>query len=320
MLLALNGVSKRFGDADALRDITAAVDGRAIGLLGPNGAGKTTLMRIILGLTRADAGTVEVLGINTRERPAEARAKLGYAAEGPARIPGLSGVESVAYAAELCGLDRRGALLRAHELLDLVGLGDARDRRVETYSTGMHQRVKVAMALAHDPALVLLDEPTSGLDPDSRDELLDLLVELRSGGGPAFILSTHLLHDVERTCESCVILEGGELRFAGPLRDLQRAPAGEAAYDVRVDGDAASRGRFVAALEGAGATVERGRRAGILVVRLTRADPAAIWDAAADSDVRVWHLDRKADALEEAFLAAVAHSPAAADKTAEETP
>ncbi|MEZ4385795.1 MAG: ABC transporter ATP-binding protein [Nannocystaceae bacterium] len=309
MLLALKGVSKRFGDADALRDVTAAVDGRAIGLLGPNGAGKTTLMRIILGLTRADSGAVEVLGINTRERPIEARAKLGYAAEGPARIPGLSGVESVAYAAELCGLDRRAALLRAHELLDLVGLGDARDRRVETYSTGMHQRVKVAMALAHDPALVLLDEPTSGLDPDSRDELLDLLVDLRGGGGPAFILSTHLLHDVERTCESCVILEGGALRFAGPLSALRRPDL--AAYDVRVDGDEASRRRFVATLEGAGARIERGRRAGILVVHLARADPAAIWDAAAGAGVRIWHLDRQADALEEAFLAAVARPDAA---------
>jgi len=315
MLLALRGVDKRFGATLALRDVSVSLDGRAIGLLGPNGAGKTTLMRIILGLSPADRGTVEVLGIDAGQRPHELRALLGYAAEGPQRIPGLSGVESVAFAAELCGLGRRPALLRAHELLDLVNLGDARDRRVETYSTGMHQRVKVAMALAHDPALLLLDEPTTGLDPDSRDELLDLLIHLRDGGGPAFILSTHLLHDVERTCDKCMILEGGQLRFAGSISDLRTPRPSD--YDVRVDGDQAQRAAFVESLEGAGATVQRGRRAGVLDVHLRAPAPEQIWSAAASSGVRLWHLEPRAPSLEEAFLAALGDAENSGTATAE---
>lgn len=303
MLLALRGVDKRFGDTLALSDITVELEGRAVGLLGPNGAGKTTLMRILLGLSSPSRGDVEVLGIDVRARPHEARARLGYAAEGPQRIPGLTGVESVAYAAELCGLGRRPALLRAHELLDLVNLGDARDRRVETYSTGMHQRVKVAMALAHDPALLLLDEPTTGLDPDSRDELLELLVSLRDGGGPALLLSTHLLHDVERTCDRCMILEGGALRFAGSLGELRRPNPQH--YDVRIDGDEGARGRFVDTLVATGATVERGRRAGVLDVHLVAPDPRVLWSAAETSGVRLWHLEPRAPSLEEAFLATI---------------
>ncbi len=302
MLLAFSDVQKRFGATHALRDVSGQIDGRAVGLLGPNGAGKTTLMKICLGLLAPDGGRVEVLGIDATRDPTAVRLKLGYAAEGPGRIPGLSGLESVAYAAELCGLRRRKALLRAHEMLDLVGLDESRHRPVETYSTGMHQRVKVAMALVHDPQLVMLDEPTSGLDPDSRDELLDLIVQLREGEGPAIVLSTHLLHDVERTCDSVMIMQAGTVKYAGTLDALQTRLPGE--YHVRV---ASGRPALAAALRERGATVgERGRPDLLHVALPPNTDADLIWAAATASGDTILQLEQKAASLEEAFMAAVA--------------
>ena len=301
MLLDFRGVRKQFGATLALADATGRVEGRAVGLLGPNGAGKTTLMRIILGLIEPEAGDIRVLGIDARNEPTQVRSRLGYAAEGPGRIPGLTGLESVAYAAELCGLRRRNALLRAHDMLDLVGLDESRYRPVETYSTGMHQRVKVAMSLVHDPELVLLDEPTSGLDPESRDELLDLIVHLRDGGGPAVLLSTHLLHDVERTCDAVVIMTRGAVRFSGPIDELRTRIPSE--YEVRL-GDVSP--AFTQALEARGASAASVDRADILHVRLPEgAGPDLLWAASAEAGVPVYHLEQRAASLEEAFLQAV---------------
>ena len=307
MLLALQGVSKRFGRLQALDDLTCAIDGRAVGLLGPNGAGKTTLMRTCLGLVPPDAGVVQVLGIDARRSPGAVRMRLGYAAEGPHRIPGLSGLESVAYAAELCGLSRRTALLRAHEMLDLVGLDKARQRPVEEYSTGMHQRVKIAMALVHDPELLMLDEPTSGLDPGNRDELLQLIVRLRDGDGPAVLLSTHLLHDVERTCDSCIIMGRGQIRYAGPLAELH-ARMGEEDYLVEGQGDLSA---LAAALTAAGHRAGPGEHPASLRVRLAPGQgPAAVWQAARAAGVVPWRIERRGKRLEDAFMAVIGQGPA----------
>ena len=302
MLLALHGVSKRFGALQALREVTCEIDGRAVGLLGPNGAGKTTLMRVCLGLLPPDAGQVRVLGLDARRNPGAVRMRLGYAAEGPHRIPGLSGLESVAYAGELCGLPRRTALLRAHEMLDLVGLDEARQRPVEEYSTGMHQRVKLAMALVHDPELLMLDEPTSGLDPGNRDELLQLIVRLRDGDGPAVLLSTHLLHDVERVCDACIIMDRGQVRYAGSLQEL-RARMGDDEYVLRGEGDL---GILADALQREGHAVAHGERPGALRVRLRPgAGPEAIWRAAQAVGASLWQVQRRGQRLEDAFMAAI---------------
>ena len=303
MLLSFTGVQKRFGSTIALQGVTAQVDGRAIGLLGPNGAGKTTLMRICLGLIKPTAGEVRVFGIDAVADPGAVRRRLGYAAEGPGRIPGLSGLESVAYAAELCGVRHRDAMLRAHDMLDLVGLDESRYRNVEEYSTGMHQRVKIAMALVHDPDMVLLDEPTSGLDPESRDELLDLIVHLRDSGGPAVLLSTHLLHDVERTCDTCVIMQDGQVRFAGLLADLQRPHASE--YAVRLSKPNPA---FVEALAQRGAQVKPDERPDAMTVCLPDAtNTTLIWETARVTDASVLHLEPRAATLEDAFMATIHH-------------
>ncbi|MEM7159413.1 MAG: ABC transporter ATP-binding protein [Myxococcota bacterium] len=295
-------MSKRFGALKALDEVTCRVDGRAVGLLGPNGAGKTTLMRACLGLLKPDAGEVGVLGVDARRNPGAVRMRLGYAAEGAHRIPGLSGLESVAYAAELCGLPRRIALLRAHEMLDLVGLDDARQRPVEEYSTGMHQRVKIAMALVHDPELLMLDEPTSGLDPSSRDELLQLIVRLRDGDGPAVLLSTHLLHDVERTCDACIIMDRGQVRYAGTLEQL-RARMGDDDYEIRGSDDLRP---LAGTLTQAGHGVSPGAQPDALRVRLAPGHgPEAIWAAAAAVGVSLWQVQPRGQRLEDAFMAAV---------------
>jgi ABC-2 type transport system ATP-binding protein len=301
MLLEFRGVRKLFRGAPALDGVTAAVDGRAIGLLGPNGAGKTTLMKICLGLLTPDAGDAMVLGLDVRRDPTAVRARLGYAAEGAGRLPGLSGLESVAYAGELCGLRRAHALRRAHEILDLVGLDESRHRPVETYSTGMHQRVKVAMALVHDPALVLLDEPTTGLDPESRDELLDLIVQLRKGAGPAVVLSTHLLHDVERTCDACIIMQAGRVLFSGPLDALQVRR--QRVFDVRTRGPAAALAGWLVEHR---CHAQPGRRDDELSVTLPP-DAAAdlVWAGAVATGCPLWHLEPQEATLEEAFLEAI---------------
>jgi ABC-2 type transport system ATP-binding protein len=302
VLLSLHGVGKRFGGLKALHDVTCEVDGRAVGLLGPNGAGKTTLMRACLGLVLPDAGEVRVLGIDARREPGAVRMRLGYAAEGPHRIPGLSGLESVAYAGELCGLPRRTALLRAHEVLDLVGLDDARQRPVEEYSTGMHQRVKLAMALVHDPELLMLDEPTSGLDPGNRDELLQLLVRLRDGAGPAVLLSTHLLHDVERVCDACIIMDRGQVRYAGGLDELHRR-MGRDELELRGEGELAA---LAQALQQAGHAAAPGERPNALRVRLLPGHgPAVIWQAAQAVGATLWQVQPRGQRLEDAFMAAI---------------
>src|SRR5690606_11894487 len=247
-------------------------------------------------------GQVRVLGLDARRNPGAVRMRLGYAAEGPHRIPGLSGLESVAYAGELCGLPRRTALLRAHEMLDLVGLDEARQRPVEEYSTGMHQRVKLAMALVHDPELLMLDEPTSGLDPGNRDELLQLIVRLRDGDGPAVLLSTHLLHDVERVCDACIIMDRGQVRYAGSLQEL-RARMGDDEYVLRGEGDL---GILADALQREGHAVAHGERPGALRVRLRPgAGPEAIWRAAQAVGASLWQVQRRGQRLEDAFMAAI---------------
>src|SRR3972149_4527917 len=140
----------------------------AIGLLGPNGSGKTTMIRTLLGLIPIDAGSGAVLGIDFRRRPLDIRRVAGLAPEDECLFPHVDGVGFVAYAGELVGMSRCDALQRAHEVLDYVGLGEARDRKVESYSSGMKQRRKLSSALVHAPQLLVLDEPTNGMDPAGR--------------------------------------------------------------------------------------------------------------------------------------------------------
>src|SRR5262249_5699287 len=150
----------------------------AIGLLGPNGSGKTTMIRTLLGLITIDRGKGQILDLDIRTSQLDIRRKVGFAPEDECLFPLVVGVEFVAYAGSLVGMRRKDALQRSHEVLDYVGLGEARYRRVESYSTGMKQRLKLAAAIVHDPELLILDEPTNGMDPQGRDEILELSRDL----------------------------------------------------------------------------------------------------------------------------------------------
>ncbi|MCS7020561.1 MAG: ABC transporter ATP-binding protein [Gemmataceae bacterium] len=223
-LLQLHRLGRDYGAITALNDITLSVPPGRIGLLGPNGAGKSTLLKILLGLLPPSRGSGRFLDIDLNA-PARQRRLLrrlvGFMPEADALIPGLSGVEYVAFAGQLCGLSRRQALRRAHEILYLLELDEVRYRRVEEYSTGMRQRIKLAQALVHDPVVLLLDEPTSGLDPAGRDAMLLLLDRLTTEQRKSVILSTHLLADVERLCDHVVILAAGQVRACGPTPALK---------------------------------------------------------------------------------------------------
>jgi ABC-2 type transport system ATP-binding protein len=254
----LDGVSRWYGPHQALRAISLHLEPGRIGLLGPNGAGKSTLLKILLGLLPISSGTGRVLGHplateSLQQRGfsvsrwlggvaaafsangSDLRRTIGYMSEADSLIPGLHGAEYVALAGELYGMPRRQAQRRAHEVLTYLGLEEARYRRLEEYSTGMKQRLKLAQALVHDPPVLLLDEPTSGLDPAGRDAMLELLLNLGRQHGKAVILSTHLLGDVERVCDRVVILHHGQVLLQGSVAELRTQRQGR--YRLQIQGD-----------------------------------------------------------------------------------
>ena len=204
----------------------------AVGLLGPNGAGKSTMLKSLLGFVAPSQGRMHVLGLDVARSPLEIRARIGYMPENDAHIPGMNAVSFVAYCGELAGLPRSDAMQRAHEVLFYVGLGEARYRNVETYSTGMKQRIKLAQALVHDPDLLFLDEPTNGMDPKGRDEMLELVRDLAHNKGVNLIFSSHVLPDVEYTCDSVVVMDKGRIAASGPIEALKQ-PRGRV-YELRV--------------------------------------------------------------------------------------
>lgn len=222
MFIHLDHITRWYGKNLALREVSLDLAMGRVGLLGPNGAGKSTLMKILLGLLPPSSGSGQVLGRDLRTAGIELRRMIGYMPEADALVTGVRGADYVALAGELYGMPRKQALRRAHEVLTYLDLGDARYRRVEEYSTGMKQRLKLAQALVHDPPALLLDEPTSGMDPAGRDAMLDLLLRLGRDHGKAVLLSTHLLGDIERVCDAVVILHEGRVLCQGSVHELCR--------------------------------------------------------------------------------------------------
>jgi len=206
----------------ALSHFSCEIPEGCTGLLGPNGAGKTTLIKTLLGFVKPAAGGGEVLGMDILQAGRAIRQQVGLMPEQDCHIPGMSAVEFVAYAGELAGMPAHIAVQRSHEVLEYCGLGEARYRNVETYSTGMKQRIKLAQALVHGPKLLLLDEPTNGLDPAGREDMLDLIRSISHGKGVNVIVSSHLLPDIERVCDQVVVVVRGELRKVGSILDLKK--------------------------------------------------------------------------------------------------
>src|SRR5213082_2739302 len=249
-VVTLENVTVVYGKNAALRDVTAEFASGAVGLLGPNGAGKSTMIKSLLGFIVPEGGSMRVLGLDVAAAPLEIRARVGYMPESDAHIPGMNAVSFVAYCGELAGLPRVDAMQRAHEVLFYVGLGEARYRNVETYSTGMKQRIKLAQALVHDPDLLFLDEPTNGMDPKGRDEMLELVRDLAQNKGVNLILSSHLLPDVEYTCDRVVVMDHGAIATAGSI-DALKQPRGRV-YELRVKTPSGAMDSFLERLKIAG--------------------------------------------------------------------
>lgn len=295
--LELENVSRWYGNFHALKSVTVHLAPGRIGLLGPNGAGKSTLLKILLGLLPPSSGTGRVLGRDLRDNSTSLRRAIGYMPETDALIPGLRGAEYVALAGELYGMPRREADRRAHEVLTYLGLEDARYRRLEEYSTGMKQRIKLAQALVHDPPVLFLDEPTSGLDPSGRDAMLRLLLELGREHGKSFLLCTHLLGDVERVCETVLILDKGQVVRQGSVAELRTQRQDR--YRLQVQGDV-TKFREELCLEGVTILADNGR--GELRVAVPPSWVTRAFFALADNhQVLLRGLSRDDEDLEELF-------------------
>ncbi len=298
----IRNLTVRYGSFTALNDFSVDVPEGAVGLLGPNGAGKTTLLKTLLGFVQPAGGTASVLGLDIRADDKAIRQKIGLMPEQDCHIPGMSAVQFVAYAGELAGMPSSQALRRSHEVLEYCGLGEARYRNVETYSTGMKQRIKLAQAIVHGPRLLLLDEPTNGLDPAGREDMLELIRSVSHGKGVNVLVSSHLLPDIERVCDQVIVVMGGHLKAQGKIKDLTAIAGHPLDIELKEENPA-----FIKDLieRGAKLTLQRG-----LVYRVElRGEPSEALKVAMASarstgaQIRGYTLGQRT--LEEAFMATI---------------
>ena len=221
MLVQTEDLSVFYGKSLALDNINLSINSKSPGLLGPNGEGKSTLIKTLLGFLIPSSGSVKILGSSIRDNSIKVRHQIGYMPENDCHIPDMTGLDFVSYMGELTGMPKDDATQRAHEVLQYVNLGEARYRKVDTYSIGMKQRVKHAQALIHDPMVLLLDEPTNGMDPTGRQEILELIRDISTHKNIDIIFSSHILDDVEYVCEDVIALDQGKVVLAGNMKQLK---------------------------------------------------------------------------------------------------
>lgn len=298
-MVELQSLSIRFGDRDILRSLTASLQGQAIGLLGPNGAGKSTLINTLLGFYKPSAGSAKVFAHEISTAMRHIRALVGYMPENDAFISKMSAVSFVQMMGELSGLPSEMALERAHEALFYVGLAEARYRKLGTYSLGMKQLAKLAQAIVHGPKLLILDEPTNGLDPSARQRMIRMIREIRDSREMRIILCSHLLRDVEDTCDEVLILKRGQIAHYSNLNEERRA--NKRFLELETYG---ANGDFTSAIErlGCECAVTANRMKMILADGIETRD---IFRLAAEQNVRIRRLNFRRDTLEDIFLKAM---------------
>jgi len=299
LVLTLANVNVDYGKQKALCDVSLSVEGGAVGLLGPNGAGKTTLIKALLNLVPLSGGTITVMGKDSRRLGSALRDRVGYVPEREGVRPGMNGVAWVALLGEISGLPRRAAVERAHEVLQYVGLEESRYRNVETFSAGMRQRLKLAAALVHDPALLLLDEPTAGMDPVGREEMLSLCGDLAAKGKTVF-LSTHILKDVETLCEKVVILNRGRVLAGASIEDWTNGEAQH--FLVQWEGPKSA---FYEACRKAGWEIEPRKDGLIRLILPVGEKPRAVFKVAHEAGGVLNRFIREVTSLEDLFLTAL---------------
>ncbi len=302
-IIQLQNLSKSYGSVKALKGLTADISGNVIGLLGPNGAGKSTMLKCLLGLTPHD-GEAKVLGLSTSSESFRIRDRVGYMPEMDSYLAGLTAVELCCFAAELSGLPKNEAMQRAHAALYYAGLEDKRYLKVEGYSTGLKQRVKLAQALVHDPELLFLDEPTNGLDPRARDEMLELIMELPKKRGCSIVISTHLLPDVDRICDQVIIMQQGQLKFTGTIEALRNSGTGMNEQMLEIEMRDPT-DEFAEHLRGVGCEVEDRPGLRLVVTVPDGEDSSFVMREAVAGQAQLRHLGVRLETLEEAFLRVV---------------
>jgi ABC-2 type transport system ATP-binding protein len=298
-VIDLQGLSVRFGSREILKNLVCSLRGRAIGLLGPNGAGKSTLINTLLGFYKPSSGSACVLGHDIQTATMRIRGLVGYMPENDAFISKMSAVSFVQMMAELSGLPPEAALERAHEALFCVGLAEARYRELGTYSLGMKQLAKLAQAIVHGPKLLILDEPTNGLDPSARQRMIRMIRDIRDSRQLQIVLCSHLLRDVEDTCEEVLILNQGRIAHYSNLEEERKA--NKRFLELEFYGAA---GDFTDSIEKLGC--ECATTANRLKVILgDGVEIRDIYRIAADRDVRIRRLNFRRDTLEDIFLKAM---------------
>lgn len=300
MKVELKNIHFSYGPVKALNGINLVLNEGATGLLGPNGAGKSTLLKIMLGFLTPDEGDGQVLGYDLRREQKFIRQRVGYMPEDDCYIPGMDGVSFTAYMGELSGMPRQEAMKRAHEVLFYVGLGESRYRLVETYSSGMRQRLKLAQALVHDPKLLFLDEPTANLDPAGRQDILELIGEIASSKDISVLLCSHLLDDIESICTDMVIINKGQIAASGRIEDLKMVDY--RLYELKIKGELPV---FSRELEEAGCRLEETEDRLIKIYTPPDFDQMEIFRAAARNGVQVRQFARSQSRLEDLFARVV---------------
>jgi ABC-2 type transport system ATP-binding protein len=305
-VVELDKVKVRLGRREILRGISCRLGvsgvGRAVGLLGPNGAGKSTLILTLLGFHRPASGRARVLGFDCHRQVREVRARIGYMPETDSFIGNMNAVTLLRLMAEVSGLPAESALEKAHEVLFHVGLGEARYRELRTYSLGMKQMAKLALAIVHGPEVVILDEPTNGLDPAARRRMLRLVREMKEEKGMNILLCSHLLADVEQVCDEVVIMKDGLIVHECNLEEERRS--NRSFVELEVSGDDGGLRASLEAMGADGVTEGEGRWRIILPPGL---DKQVIWDLVARENLLVRKLTHRRDTLEEIFLKAMGH-------------
>jgi ABC-2 type transport system ATP-binding protein len=300
VVLELAGLSVRFGSREILSNLNVKLSSRIIGLLGPNGAGKSTLIQTLLGFCPVATGTALVLGHDIRNDIRRIRTLVGYMPENDAMIANMTAVSFVRMMAELSGLPPESALERAHEVLFYVGLGEARYRKLGTYSLGMKQMVKLAQAIVHGPRLLILDEPTNGLDPLTRQRMIRLICDIRDSGHVYLLLSSHLLRDVEETCENVLILKQGRIVHSANLEEERRANLHF--VDIETSGDPTG---LTAALTDMGCRCINVRPGRFKIVLPETFELRQLYRIAAGLDLPLRRLNYRRNSLEDIFLKAM---------------
>lgn len=299
-VIELDRLRVTFGKRVILQDLEGPLKGRAIGLLGPNGAGKTTLIHTLLGFHKPSSGTARIFGQDIRSHAKSVRSWIGYMPERDSFIADMNCVHFVRLMAELSGLPPSAALERAHEALFYVGLGEARYRKLGTYSLGMKQLAKLAQAIVHGPKLIFLDEPTNGLDPPARARMLELIREIRDSGHATVVLSSHLLRDVEECCDEILILKGGRIAAQCDLEEERRANRRFLEVETR-----GATPEFAEAIAGLGCEYALTGAQRLKLVLRDGVEVVDLYRIAAERQVQIRRLNYKRDSLEDIFLKAM---------------